>query len=1502
MRSYRYLFLCLSIILCLQSVAAVPHAVRRQDDNLPDQTPAPSVTGNSFLQSSVTDAASAESSNPKTESNRFSTTADVSVRSSTLSSTISKTSVTASTEPMPTISADINSENVLPIHPNLTPAMGLSGVLLILTGLVYAVIGIKNKWIYVFGSAAYLTALAVTVLIVYLMSPPVTNAIQGAFFVAAFFTGLIFGVLSLVFSDITEGFGCLLGGFCLSMWLLSLKDGGLVSSNAGRAIFIGCMSAAGYSLSFSHYTRNHGLIASIAFSGATATILGIDCLSGAGWKEFWLYLWNLNDDIFPLNTNTYPVTKNIKAELAGVVIIAAVGMVSQMRVWKLVKEHRAKSAAQQLEKQHDQDREEEALGRKIEDRFQKERAQWEVAYGGRKEQDSSIRSSTTSPKGSTSIRETEIYGYDSLEMVNMSKGGVMLSTSPDAPAGTTITVSVLKDDDIQPIDAQGNPINLKQAEPMACFEDALPKAQGNEPSIVTPPVVTAKSSLHPSAPPPPLVVPLPFMVPLEEESNSEEEDTASVSVLAETVHDAGGDRRPMSKRISDMSAMKHRISRDKSESQEDLINVPLVENDRASSVAATLDYDHDDISLRQLSPPHSPIVAEHETLRGPSSTTGEDSQTVPTIKLSRSNDAKTHAQSGGIEESTNLGVQSTAFQQLDSRESWKHKEQGYPSSNAAKDMASSQTAVRHSLTTSTDSRTYEQQEKPSSMRGAQVPSDTLVSGKIGSRDNEQLKSTKLEAPSQGLQTNYVEPPINSLRDRALPEGLSKVALSYRVNEWTKHLEAAEKPDLDELPVPMSASITREAIEEAPAPVRDEIASPLTGSRRASRRTSVEGRTPGNGGLGPDRSTSTFSQDSLMDQRTMTRSPPVASYDLRPRSNSGTRLDALSPLPGNTLMGRREALMKNRISSQSLTPHTSSANIPVDQREQENMTLAQRRQMLQHRSSMTSQNNVPPSASQNWMKKGRAAKGAPAGFDSHQPKRTSSSQSDQKREQLYAGWRDKMRDVTPPQTAAYIAEQQRVALMNERRQKEIDKQQREMIQKQQKTSTTRRPSPIARCQLSVRSAEPFALSAGLSRAHGRLVDLDLTLSSLAHGAFNTAPPRTASASSAPPPPSPVPARWSLTNRIFSLNLRSLYQGPPRLPASRLWNPVNSSPRTLAVPSPPRPVEPREDYPNLPVEERLSGARDEYPLLTLPQRRQSRQSPAPSSLAVERSAGEDSTSGRTSIGLPREPRSLQTSSQPPTPGPSTMAPHADKDIEAGIARPRHPDVSRVSLPGSRRSSLVSRRSGSAQGDDDAVSEFPWGPSHPCFPHPNPHVPLSSDLCDTTRIIRIKRDWMMKGDLAPTFANLYPEILDPLVTEDDFRILIKKINDTLTAAFDPFTFRAWLDTVMGVATLWLWDDVGLTGVKRQLAELERWIEDWNQDVGAKEAVKIIPLRRTGYLTLDIQIPDPHLGPDTASRPATQEDDVQQDALQQQDQYLPYPVTPTLQVNSQPPAIQTH
>ena len=198
---------------------------------------------------------------------------------------------------------------------------------------------------------------------------------------------------------------------------------------------------------------------------------------------------------------------------------------------------------------------------------------------------------------------------------------------------------------------------------------------------------------------------------------------------------------------------------------------------------------------------------------------------------------------------------------------------------------------------------------------------------------------------------------------------------------------------------------------------------------------------------------------------------------------------------------------------------------------------------------------------------------------------------------------------------------------------------------------------------------------------------------------------------------------------------------------------------------------------------------------------------------------------------------------------------RDAEAGQSTRLKHSTSRASLPATPRTGAVGdttagpeQHQPEREQDEVAEEEFAWGPSHPCFPHMNSHVPLSSPEYADTRIIRIRRDWMHVGDLAPTFANLYPEILDPLVSEDEFRRVIKHVNRELIAAFSPWSARAWCDAALGVATLWLWEDVGLTGVKSRLKKLEAWIETWNRDVGSQENVKIIPLRRTAYMTVSL------------------------------------------------------
>lgn len=318
-------------------------------------------------------------------------------------------------------------------------------------------------------------------------------------------------------------------------------------------------------------------------------------------------------------------------------------------------------------------------------------------------------------------------------------------------------------------------------------------------------------------------------------------------------------------------------------------------------------------------------------------------------------------------------------------------------------------------------------------------------------------------------------------------------------------------------------------------------------------------------------------------------------------------------------------------------------------------------------------------------------------------------------------------------------------------------------------------------------------------------------------------------------------------------------------------MNYVPRITPV-SVPRQVQDSDE--NLPLE----NHRDAYPLLTIPEQRRSRANPSPNSLAVERSQGE-TESGRTSIALPRgqrrsDPLDLDMADQhnhqqqPENLRPPEPVHFSTEPRPLGDERPRHVP-SQLSLRSQAQIAPVPSNTaqntaggeggaegGGAGGATDVAEKLAWGPAHPCYPHLNPHVSVDSNEYLTTRVIRIRRDWMIKGDLAPTFSNLYPEILDPLLPEQEFRKVIAHVNDALIKAFDPFSLRSWFDSAIGLLTGWIWEDVGAPGVKSDLKRLESWIENWNHDVGAKEGVHIWSLRQTAYMSLDIQIPDPKVG----------------------------------------------
>jgi hypothetical protein len=85
--------------------------------------------------------------------------------------------------------------------------------------------------------------------------------------------------------------------------------------------------------------------------------------------------------MFPYHTYTYPVTRNIRVEIAIIIIVTVFGVIGQLRLWKVIKARRAKeeNSRQAAEKKKEEDEAE--VGRQLEANNLRERAEWEQMYG-----------------------------------------------------------------------------------------------------------------------------------------------------------------------------------------------------------------------------------------------------------------------------------------------------------------------------------------------------------------------------------------------------------------------------------------------------------------------------------------------------------------------------------------------------------------------------------------------------------------------------------------------------------------------------------------------------------------------------------------------------------------------------------------------------------------------------------------------------------------------------------------------------------------------------------------------------------------------------------------------------------------------------------------------------------------------------------------------------------------------------------------------------------------
>ena len=759
-----------------------------------------------------------------------------------------------------------------------------------------------------------------------------------------------------MFADVTEGLGCLLGGFSLSMWFLGLTPGGLVASTIGKAILIACFTLGTFGLYLSHYTRPYGLIGSISFAGATVITLGIDCFSRAGLKEFWLYLWDLNPDLFPPHYDKpYPITRGIRVETVCIILLFIIGIMSQMKIWKIIKDRKDRKAAALLDEEQRRDQAEENHGRKIEAGNERERAIWEEVYGdkeyGKKQSDSgvgtdepgSLRKGSVSAVGSREVRHS---GAESIEMTNLE--GTYNSSqraSYEAVLGRkdprVMTVRVASDDEILQVPLAGSE-EPKRLSPSAVGASTTQRLD-EEFQTTSSAVPTSKGpnvDKMPEFPPGPKIVPLPFSVP--ESGLHNDDDGSSIATFAASDQPLSRS----SKRFSSSSILRslakstqHHL-RTEPTSKEVLI--PHDEDDRGSSVAATID----DISTDRDSDPG-------EAFDGP---------TKPSLQL--------HLEpSGGPTPGDHPSVRNTSSNNtVSGLEQMDNVQPSNSTSVSALKATTNRPITEGNAREPFSEGSFAGEKQPGNLKHALGLSGKQATAETLSASPKELESgdrpTKLSGP--------------------LLEGTSKLVMAFRTNEWAKHLDAAEMPELTTLDLNSqnnSDALTLERKEEAAAPLYIKELQQTSLTAEPAPILNDRSQEPPPAG----RSHSSLSKGSLMNHTL--HQPVVSSHPLL----SGTSMErSMSQISLQSTQGRKEppgayslrltpsqnSLNPGRVHRTSSTPITSSPLIgsPIAEGVESSFPsrftpspkhlMSQRDSMMRNKASSTSLNRNPSSNSLN----------------------------------------------------------------------------------------------------------------------------------------------------------------------------------------------------------------------------------------------------------------------------------------------------------------------------------------------------------------------------------------------------------------------------------------------------------------------------------------------------------------------------------------------------------
>ncbi|KAM3165295.1 Ras modification protein ERF4 [Lachancea thermotolerans] len=178
--------------------------------------------------------------------------------------------------------------------------------------------------------------------------------------------------------------------------------------------------------------------------------------------------------------------------------------------------------------------------------------------------------------------------------------------------------------------------------------------------------------------------------------------------------------------------------------------------------------------------------------------------------------------------------------------------------------------------------------------------------------------------------------------------------------------------------------------------------------------------------------------------------------------------------------------------------------------------------------------------------------------------------------------------------------------------------------------------------------------------------------------------------------------------------------------------------------------------------------------------------------------------------------------------------------------------------------------------------------CITHfPNTYAPLDSIRFKQTRIVRIPRRYEDNLDW-PVFCTLLPghepaalvnqdgslqfvpygfyenqiyglSSVSPLssyLSPEEFKDIVETVNMYLRQGYDPNTWRNIISATFDVLTFNLWNCLMIRVASSPLLKLENYVEALNKSKLFKNKnIRLISPRRSGFLSLDFEIPTPSL-----------------------------------------------